>query len=77
MQTTTCLIAPETTQTPTFEAVLARNIADAERDLANGRVQWERARRRVVALEAVVDHWRFVGLELRTSRDRSRRCVSA
>ena len=56
---------------------MARNIADAERDLANGRVQWERARRRVVALEAVVDHWTFLELEHRRRRDGARRCVSA
>jgi len=74
MQTAARFIAPET-QAPTFDAVLAGNIAAAERDLAHGRVQWERARRRVVALEVVVDHWRWLHVESQCRLDGARRCA--
>ena len=74
---TAFLAAPEAPPLPTFEAMLARNIADAERALAHGRVVWEQARRRVTALEVVVDHWRFLAHEHRYRQDGARRCVSA
>jgi hypothetical protein len=74
---TAYLTAPESTPVPTFELMLARNIADAEQALARGRVVWEQARRRVAALEVVVDHWRFLAREHRYCQDGARRRVSA
>ena len=57
------------------EALIARNISSAEHQLSVARVRFERADKRVRALEAVVDHWRVLEHEYRRRQDlESNRC---
>jgi hypothetical protein len=68
-------LARDDADSVSVEALIDRNITSAEHQLSIARARFERADKRVRALEAVVDHWRVLELEYRRRQDlQSNRC---